>query len=86
MPGMKWRPYGNGWKLMLRQGRRRCAAYVYPERYGWMVLMTETQDEAGPYGDLDLARQSAEKRMEERRHAGNGSAGAGTVIGGDWPQ
>lgn len=70
MPRLRlvWKHKGGGnWALMQRRRRQRLTALVYSHPFGWMVAHGE--DRAGPYGDLDIARQSAEyrARMERER-------------------
>lgn len=64
MPRMTWRRWlmrPNVWLLIERNRRRLRLAVVYLDGRGWQV---ETHHgRAGPYGDFDLARQSATTRV-----------------------
>jgi hypothetical protein len=64
MPGMigRWTHRKGVWRYMVRRPRQRLVAIAYRVRHGWEIRLEG--ELAGPYGNLDLARQSAEKRVE----------------------
>lgn len=66
----KWRKRsGIWWQLWLQGRRRRCLAELRLGEYGWLVAYGNHL--AGPYGDFDVARQSAETRIWQTTQAGN---------------
>lgn len=59
----KWRKRSEAWwQLWLQGKRRRVLAHLRLVEHGWLVDI-HSGEQAGPYGDFDLARQSAEKRI-----------------------
>lgn len=58
---LRWLPRKGSWLLFERGRRPRCIAHVGLDRYGWLVTLANGEH-AGPYGDLEVARQLAERR------------------------
>jgi hypothetical protein len=57
----RWIPRRGAWQLVARRARRRHLATVSLVAHGWLVELA-SGERAGPYGDLELARTSAELR------------------------
>lgn len=69
---MRWVHSEGIWKLRARARDRRVMARIFQSRQGYTVIVPGNEL-AGPYGDLDIARQSAEIRALRRYGSGNGS-------------
>lgn len=65
---MKWRHRCGAWRLVARGRRPRLLAVVVRDGCGWLACLPG-REFAGPY-DLDLARQSAERRVLRRERNG----------------
>jgi hypothetical protein len=57
----RWTHRRGGWELVARRARRRHLATISPVAHGWLVELSGGE-RAGPYGDLEVARLSAELR------------------------
>lgn len=64
MSRMKWVRYSDGyWYLRSPERNHRKLAELFRTPRGWVVVVRGKF--AGPYGDFDLARQSAARRLEK---------------------
>jgi hypothetical protein len=55
----KWRRKHGYWYL-IQQGRKLAEVFEVPK--GWVVCIVQSGTFAGPYGDFNVARHSAEER------------------------